>query len=80
MGFSKMSIWGLSKTWYKVLSGVSRYVQNLLGFLGKEQGCRKGGIRVGWGSTYKGKQKGKGIKAAPLDVGITREGHSWGEG
>lgn len=54
-GFSEKSVLGLSKTWCKMLSGISRDVQNFLGFLGKDQGRRKGGIRVGWGRAHKGK-------------------------
>lgn len=55
MGFGYKSILGLCKTQYEMLSGVCRDVQNLLGFLGKDQGLREGGIRVDWGRTHKGK-------------------------
>jgi len=60
-----------------MLSGASRDVQNLLGFLGKHQGCREGGIGVGWGRTRKGKEREKGVQAASLGVGIRRRGHSY---
>lgn len=55
MGFRDKSVLGLCKTQYEMLSGVCRDVQNLLGFLGKDQGLREGGIKVGWGRTRKGK-------------------------
>lgn len=50
MGFREKSLLGLCKTWCRMLSRISRDVQNLLGFLGKDQG-----LRVGWGRTRKGK-------------------------
>lgn len=55
MGFRDKSVLGLCKPQYEMLSGVCRDVQNLLGFLGKDQGLREGGIKVGWGRTRKGK-------------------------
>lgn len=64
MGFREKMVLGFCRTWYKMLSGFSRDAQNLLGFLGKERGCREGRDQGGLGENTQGKIEGKGDKSS----------------